>query len=134
MQNDSPHFSYRVHVTILMLILIPIGLATKKGDSSLIWINHYAGGIIYEIFWCLFISFINPRLNGWKIAAWVLFITCCLESLQLWHPLFLEHIRRTFLGRALLGTSFSWWDFPHYILGSSMGGLIIEKLKKKCIK
>jgi hypothetical protein len=30
------------------------------------------------------------------------------------------------LGKALLGTTFVWWDFPHYALGSFVGWLWIR--------
>jgi len=126
-ENKLP---YRIRLLIWIIILIPIGLATKKYGVP-VWINHHAGGLIYEIFWCLAISLFWPKLNGWKIAAWIFSVTCFLECLQLWHPPFLESVRLTFLGRALIGTTFSWWDFPYYVLGSGLGGLIIERLKKE---
>ena len=39
-------------------------------------------------------------------------VTCVLDVLQLWHPMFLENVRATFLGNAILGTTFVLWDFP----------------------
>ena len=44
-----------------------------------------------------------------------------LEVLQLWHPPFLEALRGHFLGRTVLGTTFSWSDFPHYVAGAVLG-------------
>jgi hypothetical protein len=38
----------------------------------------------------------------------VLVATCLLEFLQLWHPPLLEAVRSTFIGRTVLGTSFTW--------------------------
>jgi hypothetical protein len=55
-------------------------------------------------------------------------VTYLLEALQLWHPTFLEKVRATFLGAALIGTTFTWWDFPHYALGSSIGWLWMRGL------
>jgi hypothetical protein len=55
-------------------------------------------------------------------------ITCVLEILQLWHPPILEAMRDTWIGRLLLGSTFSWWDFPHYVLGSILGWLWLKKL------
>jgi hypothetical protein len=51
---------------------------------------------------------------------WVLAITCALEVLQLWHPPFLQAIRSTFAGRALIGTTFVWWDFIYYIVAAAV--------------
>jgi hypothetical protein len=43
---------------------------------------------------------------------------CVVTPLGLfWDAVFLEEIRSTFLGMALIGTCFVWWQFPHYVLG-----------------
>lgn len=90
--------------------------------SSQKWFNEYGAGVCYEIFWCLFFFLIfSKRKDITKIAVYVLIVTCILETLQLWHPVFLQAIRSTFLGKALLGTTFVWWDFPHYVVGCLIG-------------
>jgi hypothetical protein len=66
-----------------------------------------------------------------KIPLWVFVITCALEVLQLWHPKFLETIRSYFIGAALIGTTFSWWDFPHYAIGCYLGWLWIIWLNER---
>ncbi|ODS34777.1 MAG: hypothetical protein SCARUB_00037 [Candidatus Scalindua rubra] len=58
----------------------------------------------------------RERVSAFWVASSVLGITCFLEFLQLWHPPFLESIRSTFIGSVLIGTTFTWWDFPHYAL------------------
>ena len=85
------------------------------------WFNDYAGGILYEVFWCLVLIFVWPSASALGIALWVLGVTCFLEFLQLWHPPFLELVRSTFVGCTLIGTSFTWWDFPYYIIGCGIG-------------
>ena len=88
------------------------------------WFNNYFAAVFYEIFWCLFVFlFWHSRKAIWQIPLWVFGITCGLEFLQLWHPPVLEQFRSTFLGRALIGATFSWWDFPHYMLGCAAGWL-----------
>jgi hypothetical protein len=47
----------------------------------------------------------------------VLLVTCLLELLLLWHPPWLQRLRGGFIGHALLGTTFAWLDFPHYLGG-----------------
>ena len=74
-----------------------------------------------SVFWCLVLFFVWPRKRyATRIAVAVLAATCLLEVLQLWHPLLLEQIRATFLGRALLGTTFCWQDFAYYVLGAAV--------------
>ena len=92
------------------------------------WLNNSFDGVPYEIFWCLFVSLFLPRIRPWRIASGVLAATCGLEFMQLWHPSFLEALRRSFLGAAILGTTFDWADFPWYFVGSGAGWLWLEKL------
>ncbi|MFH1942071.1 MAG: DUF2809 domain-containing protein [bacterium] len=109
---------YRRSILISLLVVVPLGFATKfyRGPGAR-WFNDSAGGILYELFWCLLASFMRPTAPVFWIAACVFGITCFLECLQLWHPVFLEVIRSAFIGRTLIGTSFTWWDFPYYAIG-----------------
>jgi hypothetical protein len=51
-----------------------------------------------------------------------------LEFAQLWHPAWLEAIRRTFIGRCVLGTTFGWDDFPAYVVGAVLGWMLLSTL------
>ncbi|MCD6334242.1 MAG: DUF2809 domain-containing protein [Candidatus Latescibacteria bacterium] len=115
-----------------LFVVTPLGFATKfyPGPGAW-WFNNYAGGLLYEVFWCLAAGLMWPRASAFRIAARVLGITCALEFLQLWHPPFLEGIRATFIGRTLIGTSFTWWDFPYYILGWGAGWIWVGWLQER---
>lgn len=127
MRNDN---KLRWRTAVILAVLVPLGLLTKSYAGPLrIWVNNFAGGVLYEIFWCLIIGFMRPRINALRVAVWVFLITCGLECLQLWHPPVLEAARRPFIGKALLGTTFSLLDFPHYIAGSAAGGWILNRLQ-----
>jgi hypothetical protein len=109
-----------------LLVIIPLGIYTKfytgAGET---WVRDYSGDILYEICWCLLVFIFIPKKKRKKaialIAIWVFVITCCLEILQLWQTPILNVARTTFVGKLLLGTTFVWWDFPHYLLGSVLG-------------
>ncbi|MCP4252717.1 MAG: DUF2809 domain-containing protein [Candidatus Scalindua sp.] len=117
----------RLYSFILLLIVTPLGFASKfySGPGAW-WFNNYAGGILYEMFWCFLTTLLFPCASAFWIACLVLGITCTLEFLQLWHTLFLESIRSTFIGRTLIGTTFAWWDFPHYFIGCFASWFIIR--------
>ena len=112
----------RLKTGLSLVLVLPAGLLTKvyagPGEG---WVNDYAGGVLYEAFWCLAVFLILPRSRPKVVASAVFFATCGLEVLQLWHPSFLEIIRRSFVGTTLLGTSFDWIDFPHYVFGCGIG-------------
>jgi hypothetical protein len=65
------------------------------------------------------------------IVLVVLLVTCSLEFLQLWRPTPLESLRKTFMGQAVLGTTFTWSDFPYYGLGAVIGWIWLKILNRK---
>jgi hypothetical protein len=75
------------------------------------------------------VFFLLPRHSPAGIAASVLPATCALEFLQLWHPPFLEMLRRHFLGRSILGTDFDWTDFPYYFAGAAIAWIWLNWLR-----
>lgn len=117
-----------------LLIVTPLGFLSKFYTGPVReWFNDYAGGIFYEIFWCLFIFLLIPRRKAIaQIPRWVFGITCALEILQLWRTPILESVRSSFLGRTLIGTTFSWWDFPHYVVGYLIGWLWLRLIWQFC--
>jgi hypothetical protein len=107
---------------LALAAVTPLGFATKlyRGPGAA-WVANYGGGVVYEIFWIFLMLAIAPRWSASRVAIGVLLVTGGLEVLQLWHPPALEAVRSTALGRALVGSTFSWWDFPHYAAGCALG-------------
>jgi len=119
----------RLPTYISLFIIIPLGFFGKFYSGPLeIWVNNSLGGVFYDIFWCLLFYLIFPKSNLMRIAVFILIATCLLEILQLWHPMFLEVLRSSFIGRTILGTSFTLNDFPYYFIGSFIGWLWITRL------
>ncbi|MBD2003986.1 MULTISPECIES: DUF2809 domain-containing protein [Cyanophyceae] len=122
--------SWRILIT--MLVIVPLGLLSKRYDGfASKWINDSSGDILYEIFWCLLVFLLIPtRQAANQIPLWVFSVICAIEFLQLWHQPVLDSFRSTVLGKLLLGTTFSWWDFPHYAVGCIIGWLFLRKIGK----
>ena len=116
---------------ISILIIVPLGIYSKfySGQAAR-WVNNSLGGVLYVIFWCLFAFLFLSNTKPWKIATAVFASTCFLEFLQLWHPPFLEVLRSNFMGRTILGTTFTWSDFPYYLVGCGIGWLWMKSLQK----
>lgn len=109
---------FRKRLFASMLILIPLGFATKLyWGPGREWVHNYAGGIVYVMFWALVLAALVPRLRPSVTALSVFTATTALEFLQLWHPPFLEKIRSTFIGRVLIGATFSFYDIIYYAAG-----------------
>ncbi len=118
-------------ITLVYLLVITMaGFASKLYTGiGASWFNNSLAGMFYEVFWCLVVLFITPTLKPIIISAWVLILTFLLEFFQLWHPQFLELIRKSFMGSALLGNSFNCFDFPYYIIGCVLGFFLIATIK-----
>jgi len=123
--------SVRLRVLLVLLVLVPAGLATKiYGGPGLPWVRGHLGGLLYVVFWILVLVAIRPSLPLARVGLAVFAVTCGIEVLQLWHPPLLEAARGTALGRTLLGNTFSAWDFPHYAAGAVLGVLLARRLAR----
>lgn len=118
-------------ILISILIIVPLGIYSKfySGQAEN-WVNNSLGGVLYVIFWCLLAFLFLSNTKPWKITAVVFAVTCFLEFLQLWHPPLLEFFRNNFIGRTILGTTFTWSDIPYYLVGGGLGWLWMKSLQK----
>lgn len=107
---------------LALAVVTPLGFATKLyAGPGARWVSGSAGGILYVVFWFLVLRALAPRASAVASAAGVFLATSALEGLQLWHPPLLERVRDTFLGHALLGSTFAAADFLYYALGALAG-------------
>ncbi len=113
-----------------LAIVLPLGLGSKVYSGPLAaWVNHFVGGAIYELVWCLLLFAIWPRRSAIApIVLGVFLATCALEFLQLWQPAWLMALRATWLGRSILGSVFSELDFVYYLLGSLLAWVWLRAL------
>ena len=122
----------RIRILLCLAVTVPCGFLFKfYSGPGAGWCNAHGAAVFYEIFWCLAAFFCFPgRRNIPVIATAVFIVTCILEIMQLWHPPLLEAIRSAPLGVWLIGNGFDWADFPHYVLGSGFGWVILRVLYK----
>ncbi len=111
-----------LQTALILTALAAVGVGTKVYHGTFEgWVHNYAGGVIYEVFWIVLFGSVLHKVRAWRITLWVFLVTCALETLQLYHPPFLEAIRSSFVGRGLIGDGFDPYDFPHYVIGSLIG-------------
>ncbi|HAF30536.1 MAG TPA: DUF2809 domain-containing protein [Bacteroidales bacterium] len=116
---------------IVLFIIIPLGLFSKiYSGTGHEWVNNKLGGVFYEIFWCLIFFIILPKSKPIRIVIGVFVVTCILEFMQLWENEFLVMIRSNFIGRTIIGSSFTWSDFFYYSIGSLLAYFLLDKIEK----
>jgi glycopeptide antibiotics resistance protein len=124
---------YRVALLISILFIVPLGYVVRHSQSlGLPWLHDLLGSVAYEIFWILLVAFLYPKASPKWTAIGVCLATCSVEFFQLWHPPFLQAVRSTLLGRLVLGTTFSGFDFISYFVGSFAGWLWLRSLNRAC--
>ncbi|MFN2128433.1 MAG: DUF2809 domain-containing protein [Anaerolineales bacterium] len=132
MNLKNHKFLIKRKFTILSLIVVIFaGLLCKQNSLAFHhWISDHLAGLFYEVFWILFLFlFFSAKIRITHIPIFVFIFTLVIEFVQLWHPFFLEIIRQTWPGKIILGTTFSPWDFPFYIIGCFLGWQLILKLE-----
>jgi len=121
----------RWKIILSLAVVVPLGFAAKfYFGPAWFWVQNSLSGVFYEIFWCLVICFFMIKTAVWKIVLGVFIGTSALEFLQLVHPKILETVRSHFIGRTLIGTRFTWLDFPYYLIGCLIGWLWIDQIRK----
>jgi len=121
----------RIRVLAVLAVVTALGLALKfYAGPGRWWVNNWGpASVAYELFFMLLVFLFVPRRSAIApIAVVVCVTTCALELLQTWKPPWLEAVRAMFLGRTLLGTSFSWWDMPAYVVGCLLGWWLLHRL------
>ena len=130
--RDEIHRSlkqYQLALFVSLVVLVPLGFWVRFYQGGQAYWNDRLGAIAYEMFWIFLILLVYPTLAIWQVAVGVGLGTSLFEVLQLWHPLWLEAMRSTFVGRLLLGTTFNWGDFASYAIGCLAGGLWAKLLR-----
>jgi hypothetical protein len=94
------------------------------------YISDAGGGIAYVLFWMFLVLLVYPIANVRFTAISICLATCTIEFLQLYQAPWLMAIRATLPGRLVLGSTFSWMDFPPYFIGSSLGLLWVYYLNR----
>ena len=122
----------RIRLILAIAAVVPAGLVVKFCVAGTLgkWCNLYGAAVLYEVCWVLLLRLVVPRLAPVTCGTIVFIVTCALEFLQLWRLPALDAVRRTFLGAALLGTSFDPWDFVYYVAGSSLGVLLAIAIRR----
>ncbi|MGK7888606.1 MAG: DUF2809 domain-containing protein [Leptolyngbyaceae cyanobacterium] len=122
---------YSVAVAIALGLTVALGLWTKLGYRGwgAAWVNDSSGGILYEVAWILAVGLIWPRWRSRNIALGVFVATAVIEFSQL-IP-FPKALVSNLLWRLLMGSTFVWWDFPHYAIGCVLGWLLLQQLRDR---
>jgi hypothetical protein len=126
--------NYRIALLIGIALIIPLGYSVRFATNlGMPLLQDIIGSLAYQMLLMFLVAFFFPRISLAKIAVWVCVASCVGELLQLWQPPLLQTIRATWLGRIVLGNTFTLSDFPPYAVGSFLGWLGLKWLRRKMV-
>lgn len=121
-----------VKTIVLIVLVAALGVLSKilpGGEGS--WISNHLAGAFYVVELALILQLIFPDHLSFVLVLAAFLGTSLVEFLQNWHPAFLEPIRNSFLGHTILGSTFSWLDFPWYVAGAFIGWLLLQWVRPR---
>jgi len=130
----SSYKNYRIALLVGIVLIIPLGYSVRFSKSlGIPLLQDIVGSLAYQILLMFIAAFFYPRVSLAKIAVWVFVASSAGELLQLWQPPLLQAIRATWIGRIILGNTFTLSDFPPYAVGSWLGWLGLRWLRRKMV-
>jgi Protein of unknown function (DUF2809) len=124
------YLRHRLLFLVNILAIVPLGYVIRFSQILPQYISDAGGSTAYVLFWIFLVLLVHPRANVRLTVIFICLATCTIEFLQLYQPPWLQAIRATLPGRLVLGTTFSWLDFPPYFIGSSLGLLWVNYLNR----
>jgi hypothetical protein len=114
----------RSRATSLVLALLVVALGLASRSKALPWpafFAAYAGDTLWALLVFLLVRFLAPTRPSLHVAAAALAFSFTVEVSQLFHPPWLDALRRTLPGRLVLGAGFLWSDLVCYSAGVLAG-------------
>ncbi len=117
--------------TIVFIVLVAaLGVVSKMLPAwEGTWVSNHLAGAFYVVELSLILYLFFPEHFSVLLVTFAFLLTSLVEFFQNWHPAFLEPFRSTFVGHTILGSTFSWLDFPWYIAGAFIGWLLLQWIR-----
>jgi len=132
MTNPSTIVRRRVGLFVALLLVIPLGLATRKWGADLqVFIADNAGDALWTVAVYLTVAFGFPRLRSVTVGCVALAISFGVEFSQLIDVEWLNALRKTLPGRLLLGAGFLWIDLVRYAVGAVVVTMVDMVLRNR---
>lgn len=124
----------RLLYLILTIIVIILGLLSRKIENLPEIISLYSGDILWALMIFLIIAFIFNKKSTIFTISWEIIFSYSIEISQLYHEPWIDAMRNTTLGGLILGFGFLWSDLVCYTIGILIGIVIDIIINKTNIR
>ena len=124
----------RLLYLILTIIVIILGLLSRKIENLPEIISLYSGDILWALMIFLIIAFIFNKKSTIFTISWAIIFSYSIEISQLYHEPWIDAMRNTTLGGLILGFGFLWSDLVCYTIGILIGIVIDIIINKTNIR
>ncbi len=132
MTNLSMITRRRVGLIAALLVVIPLGLASRKWGADLpVFIADNAGDALWTVAVYLTVALCFPRWRSVTVGCVALAISFGVELSQLIDVDWLNALRKTLPGRLLLGAGFLWVDLVRYAVGAIAATIVDLVLRNR---
>jgi hypothetical protein len=108
----------RIIYFILLIIVIFLGLASRHDAKYLPQWNYlYVGDALWAMMVYVLFGLIFKNRAPLEVVFMALAFSYCIEISQLYHAVWIDSVRATWLGGHILGFGFSWSDMICYTVG-----------------
>jgi Protein of unknown function (DUF2809) len=114
----------RPKLALLLAVTIAAGLLVRFAPILPAWLRDAGGGALYVICVAVLFRLLAPALSPVGSAWLALGFTFMVEFSQLSRGAWLVSARSTLPGRLVLGSTFSWMDFPPYLFGGALAAKV----------
>lgn len=115
----------RLHLTFLVLTVIALGLASRRGYSPFPdALGNYPGDALWAWVVLLCVAWVRPAITRPRLVAWSLGIAFAIEFLQLYQAPWMQALRANKLAYLVLGNGFDPWDLVAYVVGIALGAVV----------
>lgn len=110
-------FGVRWRYLLAAVLVVPIGLLTRAQPLAS-YVPAYTGDALWSMELYFVLRTIAPRARLERAALLCFALSVLVELSQLWHPPWLDALRRTTIGHLLLGQGFNAIDLVCYAIGT----------------
>ena len=133
LNTAAPFSRSRFWLAILILLVIAIGLASRRGYVPFpAVLGNYPGDALWAWVVLLCVAWVRPAMTRTRLASWSLVIAFAIEFLQLYQAPWMQALRANKLAYLVLGNGFDPLDLVAYVVGVGLGVLVDAAAPSLC--